>query len=331
MTSPLLSSYRTGENRVTASTVAVFERVGLPLTGELLEAATQAGADLVHVSFENQVTAGESLPDARIGAHFDWWFETKTERGAYDAEGRGRAQLRRHARLLAGVADGWLFVLTPDPVRPAWFDVLDGVDPGVHDRVLWAGFRDLAEAARVVLADPTRTVGERNRFLLDELGALYEAEGLTTNHDTVVVAARAAWPEYMSHGAYVCQANRSFRKGLTHLGFYTSGAVQPMVPAIRRHVPAVPWTPAQATAYRAAGDVWLADLVDALLADGSREEGRALDVFELSPPGDPDTLTLAAPVANDTRTASGRPWAWTLGQRYASLDRLAAAKVTSDI
>lgn len=90
-----------------------------------------------------------------------------------------------------------------------------------------------------MLADPTRTVGERKRFLLDELVAFCEAEGLTINDDTSV-AARAAWPEYLRHGAYVCQANRSFRKGLTHLGFYTAGAVQPRVPAIRRHVPAVP-------------------------------------------------------------------------------------------
>lgn len=41
-------------------------------------------------------------------------------------------------------------------------------------------------------SDPTRVVGEQSRFLLNELVALYEADGLLTNDDTVVVAARVA-------------------------------------------------------------------------------------------------------------------------------------------
>jgi hypothetical protein len=79
-------------------------------------------------------------------------------------------------------------------------------------------------------------IGEQSRFLLNELVALYEMDGLLTTDDTVVVAARVAWPEYQRFAAYVCQPNRSFRVGLTHLGFYAHGAIQPLVPRIRDHL-----------------------------------------------------------------------------------------------
>jgi hypothetical protein len=36
---------------------------------------------------------------------------------------------------------------------------------------------------------------------------------------------------------------------------------------------------------------------------------------------DPDTVQLPHPIGNDTVAESGRPWAWTMGQRYVSLDR----------
>ena len=56
MPKPLLSTYRTGENRITSSTMAVFERIDLALVQELLRAVTGMGAELQAVSFENQVT-----------------------------------------------------------------------------------------------------------------------------------------------------------------------------------------------------------------------------------------------------------------------------------
>ena len=36
-------------------------------------------------------------------------------------------------------------------------------------------------------------------------------------------------------------------------------------------------------------------------------------------PADPDTDLLPHPIINDTTAESGRPWAWTMGQRYVSL------------
>lgn len=328
---PLLSTYRTGENRVTASTIAVFERIDLALVQELLGAATGSGDELRTVTFENQSVHAGSTPDARISGRFTWWFETKTARGAYASEGHARHQLRQHSRLLGGDPEALLFVVTPDPFRPSWFEVLDGVDAAVRERVLWFSFSDLAELVKEAISDPKRVLGEQTRFLLAELVALYESDGLLTADDTVVVAARAAWPEYKELAAYVCQPERSFREGLTHFGFYADGAVQPLVPRIRRHFPAVLFTLEEASAREAAGEVELAGLIEHTLGAGTRVEGESYGVLLLSARDDPDTVRLEGTIVNDTRTTSGRNWAWTLSQRYTSLDALRRARSTSQL
>lgn len=117
----LFSTYRTGENRVTGSTMAVFERIDLELVREILSSASGAGDELGAITFANQVMGRGSVPDARISARFSWWFETKTSANAYASEGHDRDQIRVHSQLL-GDADSVLFVLTPDPVRPPCHD-----------------------------------------------------------------------------------------------------------------------------------------------------------------------------------------------------------------
>jgi hypothetical protein len=68
--------------------------------------------------------------------------------------------------------------------------------------------------------------------------------------------------------------------------------------------------------------------IQALLGDGTREEGKQYQVFLLSGPEDPDTVRLARPIVNDTVAGSGGPWAWTMGQRYVSLADLTRPDVT---
>ena len=332
MTNPLFSTYRTGENRITSSTMSVFERVGLALVRELLETATGSGGELRAVVFENQVVTDGSVPDSRISARFTWWFETKTVSGTYGAEGPGRDQVRRHSQLLAGEPEACLFVLTPDPARPVWFDQLDGLAEGTGDQILWLSFRDLANAVSAVISDPARVVGEQTRFLLSELVALYESDGLLTNDDTVVVAARRAWPEYQLTSAYVCQPDRAFREGLTHFGFYALGAIQPLVPRIKAHHPTVLFSPDEAASRRRDGQVVLADLIESLLARNERTEGESYGVLLLSGPDDPETVRLAHPIINDTLSVTGKPFAWTMGQRYTSLSKLiSGVSLTSEL
>ena len=82
----LFSTYRQGENRVTSSMLAVFERIDLSLLETLLAAA--AGESSLHmVSFTNQPAGkGNSVPDARISARFAYWFEVKTSRNTLERE-----------------------------------------------------------------------------------------------------------------------------------------------------------------------------------------------------------------------------------------------------
>src|SRR4051812_47537303 len=111
---PLFSTYRQGENRVTSSMLAVFERIDVSLLEQLLAAAA-GETSLQLVSFTNQPGgAGASIPDALIQARFAYWFEVKTARDALH-----RKQLDEHLKCLAGgTADERLFVITPDPVEP---------------------------------------------------------------------------------------------------------------------------------------------------------------------------------------------------------------------
>jgi hypothetical protein len=46
MTTPLFSTYRGGENRVTSSIMAVFERIDLALVRDILAGAAGAGDEL---------------------------------------------------------------------------------------------------------------------------------------------------------------------------------------------------------------------------------------------------------------------------------------------
>lgn len=326
---PLFSTYRQGENRVTSSMLAVFERVDLSLLEQLLAAATGEAA-LTTVTFINQPPgAGASVPDARISARFAWWFEVKTERGALR-----RDQLVEHlANLTDPAADERLFVVTPDAVEPGV--VADLADP----RLVWFSFRALTDAIDTVLGDPTGLVAEQTRFLLRELQALLEADGLLDTDDVVVVAARVAYGEYQNHVVYVCQPGRAFRRGLTHLGFYTDGAIQPLVPRIVAVADNVPFTAEEAAHRRATGDpieARIAATIDAGLEQapgaGLRTPGETYQVFLLSPPDDPATVRLVGPIVNDTVGRGGRTFAWTMGQRYVSLTRLTSgAAKTSEL
>jgi hypothetical protein len=322
---PLFSTYRQGENRVTSSMLAVFERIDLSLLETILAAAA-GESSLQMVTFTNQPPGkGRSVPDARISARFAYWFEVKTTLNALETQ-----QLTEHlANLGEEAGTERLFVVTPDAEQP---DAIAAVnDP----RVVWFNFRSLHDAIDAAVSDPTGIVAEQGRFLLRELQALLVEDGLVDSDDVVVVAARFAYPEYLRRGAYVCQPERAFRGALTHLGFYANSAIQPHVPRIRYREDLVVFTDEEAAARRGGSDNdrLVGEVIVALLDDGTREEGKQYQVFLLSGPEGPDTVRLAQPIANDTVTESGRPWAWTMHQRYASLANLTrpGVAVTSDL
>lgn len=319
---PLFSTYRQGENRVTSSMVAVFERIDLSLLERLLAAAS-GESTLEMVTFSNQPAGrGASTPDARISAHFSFWFEVKTRRDAVD-----RTQLAEHLKNLDDdSSQERLFVVTPDAAEPATVKLLR------DRRIIWFNFASLADAIDSAISDHAEPVAHQARFLLRELRSLLVEDGLIDNDEVVVVAARAAYPEYLAHHVYVCQPGRAFRDGLTHLGFYAERAIQPYVAHILHREDAVAFSPEEAARRRDAGgeyDRWIAEKIDVLLADGSRHSGESYQVFVLTGPDGAETVKLAQPIVNASTSSSGRPTAWTMSQRYISLARLTKPGITS--
>jgi hypothetical protein len=316
---PLFSTYRQGENRVTSSMLAVFQRVGVDLTERVIAGAA-GESSLELVSFRDQPSrGGAGVPDGEIAARFRYLIEVKTVPNALRA---GSAQLRRHLERLDGsYGDERLLVITPDADEPAAVKALG--DP----RVMWLSFGAIAQAVDDILADPAEPASEQQRFLLREMTALFEAEGLVGVDDTVVVAARFAYPAYLQAGAYTCQPDRSFRP-VSYMGFYADREVKPQIARIRHHEGAVLFSVEVADALvqdESPHRRRMAEVMRAQLTAGVRAEGDTRSMFILSAADDPETVLLEQAVPHRGRGA------WTQGQRYTSLERLGNAEDTGDL
>lgn len=311
----IFSTYSTGENRVTASFLAVLRSLSLDrmqrLIGSLLE---QSEFELIR--FENQPSRdGVGVPDAIIQSSVRLLLETKTVRDAIRLP-----QIKRHLERLdkATEAVALLLVLTPDDVRPSELDQVN--DP----RVVWTSFSILDQAIDEMLDDKYEVVSEREAFLLRALQTMLAEEKLLANpNDVVIVAARSAWPEYNELHAYVCQPNRSFQQ-VTRLGFYSKGSIYPLVPKILATYDEV-----EMVKNRYDGE--LGALVNRLLKEEKRPENGLFKVLILSAPDSSETLRLDHPIPNDKRSKTGKTTAFTMGQRYVASENLRQAKTTSDL
>ncbi len=78
---PLFSTYSQGENRVTGSMIAVFQRLDVSTLTSILAQATE-DHDLELLSFVLQPASGDgTVPDAEISSGFHFLFEIKTAYG----------------------------------------------------------------------------------------------------------------------------------------------------------------------------------------------------------------------------------------------------------
>jgi len=314
----IFSTYKTGENRVTASILAVLRSLSLGRIERLIGALLEQ-SEFQLVRFENQIAkGGGGVPDAMISSSCHILIETKTKRGAVRTP-----QLQEHLRKLqsAHEVNRALIVLSPDDHEP------EAVSSVTEGNVVWSSFARFSQAIDELLADPSEVISEREGFLLRELQSMFLEEGLIGWENLVVViAARHAWPEYQEHCAYVCQPNRAFQS-VERIAFYYNGQIQPLVPKIikcQEDWSSVPFR-------RNEHSGWLGELVHRFLDKGPRQDGESHTVMRLSAPDDKDTVKLDGPIPNDLESKSGRPVAFTQGQRYVLLDRLRTAKRTSDL
>jgi hypothetical protein len=314
MATNLFSTYSTGENRVTASILAVLRSLSLDRMQRLLGALLESEFELVN--FQNQPgKGGLGVPDAVIQSSCRLLVETKVKRHAVKTD-----QLKRHLKRLDETTEATrvLLVLTPDDARPAAFDVLQ------DDRLVWSSFAAVDQAIDEMLDDKYEVVSEREAFLLRELQNMLLAENLIGSaNDVVVVPARNAWPEYQQYHAYVCQPDRPFQQ-VSRLAFYAHGYIHPLVPKIIESYDHVEFVPEKHKGQ-------LDKLVCTLLKANKRKEGTACKVMLLSAPDSPDTLKLASPIPNDLKSKIGKATAFTQNQRYVSSERLKTAKATSDL
>lgn len=172
--------------------------------------------------------------------------------------------------------------------------------------------------------------GTTSHNITDELLSLLRRayEDAATPADVVVVAARKAYPEYFKYHAYVCQTGRSFREGLTRLGFYADQTVKPEFPGILARRDRLEFTEQQVEDLRTTGDPAdeaFADVIESMLRDETERRGRLEQIFLLTPPDSPATMTLGGPV-----THSGS--AWVQQQRYIRSEMLTSnPKTTADL
>jgi hypothetical protein len=315
--SSIFSTYSGGENRVTASFIAVLRSLSLNRIHRLL-GALLGQSEFEFVRFVNQPSkGGKGTPDALIQSSLRILIETKTDRNAVTFP-----QIKRHLERLdqAVEATKLLLVVTPDDSLPSVLDALS------DERVVWAPFAALDQAIDEMLEDKYEVMSEREEFLLRELQNMLAAEGLlASDNDVVVVAARIAWREYNELHAYVCQPNRSFQP-VSRLAFYSKGVIQPLVPTILESHDDVLMVAGQYSGTP------LGALVDRVVTEQRRDQGERNKVLLLSAPNSPDTLRLSGPIPNDLKShKSGKPTAFTMGQRYIASERLRVATTTGDL
>ena len=311
----LFSTYSAGENRVTASFLAVLRSLTVNRIQRLLGALLEQ-TEFELIQFENQPSKGApGVPDAIIQSSVRLLIETKIERNAVRAE-----QLRRHLDRLSSATESRvsLLVITPDECRPPQIDELD------DGRIAWASFFALDQAIDELLDDKYEVISEREAFLLREFQQMLQEAGLIASaKDVAVIAARVAWPEYERFKAYVCQAERSFQP-VGRIAFYADAAIQPLVPKITAVYHKVEFVKGKASGA-------LGKLVDKMLHAKARQEGMFYKVFLLSSPESDQTLKLNGPIPNDLKTESGRTTAFVQGQRYVSSEMLQKARTTSEL
>ena len=331
MANPLFSTYAQGENRITASILAVFERLSFALVEQILQGLFQEPETQL-LTFRNQPTGLDTKPDAKIHASFSYWIETKRVPKSVRVD-----QIRGHLKALdeeKNVEIQRLLILTPDDTIPNEVTKIQDV------RLSWANFDDLVAAIKDALdiseawlISEQHIPTERERELLRELVTFLISEGLVgrSNQQVLIVAARLALSEYQELSAYLCQPNRSFRL-CSHMTFYANGCIYRSIPKILDSVESVvlseegvaECTDNQETRSRLLG------LIERLSQTNSKwRRGEVAKVLFLSAPDAPDTIQLPHDIRNNLVAATGKAIAFTQGQRYVPLNKLQAAPKTT--
>ena len=326
MTTSLFSVYKQGENRVTATFLAVLERLSLPNMDRILQVLLD-DKDFNLVTFRNQPKGRSSTPDAKIHTSPAVWVETKTEHNSVSYD-----QIKNHLRSLESGEK--LLLLTPDESRPCSLD----------SRVTWSNFQQLVTAVQVILDDEYESPSEKEAFLLRELVRMVKDIGLVTPTASRVLvrAATEAWPAYKEFSVYYHAGDPSFRPS-GYFAFYLENEVKTKVAKIKSVIKSITLDDESQVESL---DVDQRELVETLkdrlaskkdqvplkMQKGFRDHFvQPTQWMFLSGPDDEETMKLESPVKNYKKGKGGKRTAFTMKWRYVTLESLKKARTTSEL
>lgn len=326
MTNSIFSTYRTGENRVTSTILAVFEKINISTVTMILQGLTE-DSTLELIKYENQIKTTNSIPDGRISASFDYLVETKIVESSIKKE-----QIENHCKDLDGITR--LLILTPDFSKPK---VIDKIDEKYTKKIIWANFDKLINGIDTILEEPLLV--DREKFLLSELREFIIGEELTAedySRKAVIVPAGFAWSFYQQYGVYRCQPNRTFQPS-AYMGFYANGKIQKTFPQIlgyvdnlnlvqndlqQAEIKMLNEAPTQTIRERLTqlkntvqGDEWDINLKYVILTTIDAEE----------------TIQIANSIINDKKSYSGKGTAFVQKQTYVDVDDINGKQYTSEL
>lgn len=335
----IFSTYRQGENRVTATLLAVLEELSIKRLDTILGALLE-DSEFKSITFTNQPSKGhEGVPDASIIAGANILFETKIYRDKVRTN-----QLKGHLASLdinldvgTGSTAFWnvarrshkLVVLTPDLERPK------AIDECNSQNVIWASFQKLFDTIDEILDDKLTIVSEREAFLLRELQSLLQNSDLLakSEDDTLIIPAgrsdnpESAWSVYKNSGVYACQPNRPFKK-TDYLAFYADGEIKPILARIVKVYEEVALVSGDGDGDE---DPEINEAIDRLLLVKPSFTGFTQKLFILEPMKSIKNISLSSAIANDKQSGKGKKTAFTQNQTYADSKALMNAKFTSDL
>ncbi len=159
-----------------------------------------------------------------------------------------------------------------------------------------------------------------------------QIESGSASNRVVVVAARFALDEYLKYSAYICQPYRTFQP-CVRMAIYTKNNIDRHIPKILGQIEAISRDEIETRTNLSESDrIRLNILLKKM--DPSRSEDwskKQYKVIFLTSPDSPDTLVFSSDIVNTLTSKSGRGTAFTQGQRYISLSRLAKGPKTTSV
>ena len=226
----------------------------------------------------------------------------------------------------------WPWLKLANDLGSAW--IVDGADPSADPPATFvAGWS--REAYQALAGDPNgaRQLIEfvMDTYLGDVTPAVEDALGsyltYSVDPDTVIVAAKHAYPEYERYSTYICQPERFFRP-VDRIGFYRDKQIEALVPRVLGQMDNVMIDLGTADRLHASADTderRIGELVQRLIDDHSPRAGNMQQIFLLSDPDARETLKLDGPLVHDGNSA------WTQSQRYVTSDQLQSSRSTNDL